>query len=120
MLKCIKPVQCTTSQNGNRNVCFFNLGRICVDALHPSQQFFNHVGMFACLSGLNQYKIAQGHNTVPLESLKLVTGFIQASLSKFKDFSRTSKRLSYSFQGQAYEKYRIKSQNVYFRNARLR
>ena len=31
-------------------VCF-----VCVDALHPSQQFFSHDGMFSCLSGLNHY-----------------------------------------------------------------
>ena len=27
-----------------------------VDALHPSQQLFNHVGTISCLPGLNQYK----------------------------------------------------------------
>ena len=28
---------------------------VCFDALHPSQQFFSHVGMISCLPGLNQY-----------------------------------------------------------------
>ena len=27
----------------------------CVDALHPSQSFFSHVGTISCLPGLNQY-----------------------------------------------------------------
>ena len=25
---------------------------VCVDALHPSQQFFNHVGTISCVPGL--------------------------------------------------------------------
>ena len=33
------------------NGCFF----VCVDALHPSQQFFSHVGTISYLPGLNQY-----------------------------------------------------------------
>ena len=33
-------------------VCFF----VCVNALHPSQQFFSHVGMFSCLHGLTSTK----------------------------------------------------------------
>ena len=28
---------------------------VCVDALHPNQQSFSHVGMISCLPGLNQY-----------------------------------------------------------------
>ena len=28
---------------------------VCVDALHPSQQFFSHVRTISCLPGLNQY-----------------------------------------------------------------
>ena len=28
---------------------------VCVDALHPSQQFFSHVGMIPCLPGFNKY-----------------------------------------------------------------
>ena len=28
---------------------------VCVDALHPSQHFFSHVGPFSCLLGLNKY-----------------------------------------------------------------
>ena len=31
---------------------------VCVDVLHPSQQFFSHVRMISCLPGLNQYKAA--------------------------------------------------------------
>ena len=30
-------------------------GSRCVNALHPSQQFFSHVRLFSCLPGLNQY-----------------------------------------------------------------
>ena len=33
----------------SRDFCLF-----CVDALHPSQQFFSHVGTFSCLPRLNQ------------------------------------------------------------------
>ena len=28
-----------------------NLCLVCVDALHPSKQFFSHIEMFSCLSG---------------------------------------------------------------------
>ena len=28
-----------------------NFCLVCVDALHPSQQFFSHIGVFSCLSG---------------------------------------------------------------------
>ena len=28
---------------------------VCVDALHPRQQFFSHVRTFSCLPGLNRY-----------------------------------------------------------------
>ena len=31
------------------NISYF----VCVDALHPSHQFFSHVGIFSCLPGLN-------------------------------------------------------------------
>ena len=31
-------------------VCLF----VCVDALHPIQYLFSHVGTFSCLTGLNQ------------------------------------------------------------------
>ena len=51
---------------------------VCNDALSPSQHFLSHVGTFFCLSGLNRTKqrikcLVQGHNTVPLVSLELVT-----------------------------------------------
>ena len=51
---------------------------VCVDALHPSQQFFSHVGMFSCLHELTSTKgrikcLAQGHNTVRIVSLELPT-----------------------------------------------
>ena len=36
-----------------RQTIFFLL--VCVDALHPSQQFFSHVGAFSGLPGLNKY-----------------------------------------------------------------
>ena len=62
-------------------VCFYPIYYmlVCVDALHSSKQFFSHVGTISCLPGLSQYTKqrikcpAQGHNTVPSESLKLVT-----------------------------------------------
>ena len=28
---------------------------VCVNALHPSQQYFSHDGIIFCLLGLNQY-----------------------------------------------------------------
>ena len=28
---------------------------VCIEALHPSQQFFSHVGMDPALPGFNQY-----------------------------------------------------------------
>ena len=29
---------------------------VCVDALHPCQQFFSHVGTFSCLPRLKRYQ----------------------------------------------------------------
>ena len=47
----------------------------CVDTLHPSQQFFNHVGSFSCLTSSKQRLkcLAQGHNAVPPVSQEPVT-----------------------------------------------
>ena len=44
---------------------------VCVDALHPSQQFFIHVGTLCTKQRTKCH--AQGHNTVPLLSLELTT-----------------------------------------------
>ena len=52
---------------------------VCVDASHPSQQFFSNAGTISCLPGFNKYEaehnecLAQGHNTVIQASLKLGT-----------------------------------------------
>ena len=51
---------------------------VCVDALHPSQQLFSHVGMISCLPGLNQYqaedKVSCSRTQhIPPVGLKLVT-----------------------------------------------
>ena len=49
---------------------------VCVGALLPSQQFFNHVGMSSWILTSTKQRIkclAQGHNTVPLVSLELMT-----------------------------------------------
>ena len=52
---------------------------VCVDALHPSIQFFSHVGMsFPVFLGKTSNKqrmkcLAQGDNKVPLVSLQLAT-----------------------------------------------
>ena len=45
---------------------------ICVDALPPSQQFFNHVGMISCIPGLRIKCFAQGHKTVTPTSLEFI------------------------------------------------
>ena len=71
-----------------------------VDGLHPSQ----HVGMFSCggpeYKGLSIMCLTHGHNTT------LTQGSYRQVCVKFKDFSRTSKRLSYCFHGlKTYEKY---------------
>ena len=60
-------------------------GKFCVDALHPSQQFFNHVGTIPVPTSCTKQWIkclTQGHNTLTPVSLELLTGFMQASLSK--------------------------------------
>ena len=31
---------------------------VCIDALHPSQQFFSHFGVISCLPALKQYYAA--------------------------------------------------------------
>ena len=56
------------------------------------------------LSGMGEYILSDFSYCVVV--VVVIERFIQASLRKFKDFSRTSKRLSYYFQGlQTYEKY---------------
>ena len=55
---------------------------VCVDDLNPSQQFFSHVAKFSCIPGLIQClaedKVScQGHNSVPLPSLQLVTPLLK-------------------------------------------
>ena len=61
------------------NECIIQLafqdGFVCVDALHPCQQFSVILG---CFPKLKQYLaekrcLDQGHTTVPLVSLKLTT-----------------------------------------------
>ena len=53
------------------------MGQLCVDALHPSQQLFRHVGMISCFLELKLTELllsrAKGHNTIPLVSLEPVT-----------------------------------------------
>ena len=54
---------------------------VCIDVLHPSQQFFRNVGVISCLSRWNQFStllqrikyLAQGHNAMPPVSLEPVT-----------------------------------------------
>ena len=64
---------------------------VCIDASHPSQQFFSHVRTNSCLPGLNPYlavgkvsfsrtqysvsALSKGHNIVSLPdvSLKIAT-----------------------------------------------
>ena len=51
----------------------YNMIFICVDALRPSQQFFSHVSWDEPATMQRIKCLAQGHNTVPLVSLDLMT-----------------------------------------------
>ena len=63
--RCLKHFFNLAISNFRSDFCF-----VCVDALHPIQQFFSHVGTFSCHLRLNQYHaeykkcLAEGHNTV--------------------------------------------------------
>ena len=61
----------------------------------------------ACFASATQVWLAVNHNTsVTSNNLVLQQGSYRQVCVKFKDFSRTSERLSYCFQGlKAYEKY---------------
>ena len=44
-----------TKVDDNSHECQKKSLFVCVDALRPSQHFFNHVGTITCPPGLNQY-----------------------------------------------------------------
>ena len=60
---------------------------VCVDTLHPSQQFFSHVGMFSPSSCVGPvlsrgYCLAQGHYTFPLVKVKCTVELSKVLFSK--------------------------------------
>ena len=52
----LKEIRCSHSRVKKVFTCSLRIAAVCFDALHPSQQFFSHVGEISCRTGWTSTK----------------------------------------------------------------